>query len=122
MAKKILVADDEPHIVRILQDTLVKRGYQVITAADGQEAVETALRERPDLIFLDVMMPQLSGIEVCDQLRNEHQMTVPIFMLTARGQERDLERGKAAGANQYLTKPFSPRGLGDLVDETLGGA
>ena len=122
MAKTILVADDEVHIVRILKDTLEKRGYTVITAADGREAVDLAVAEQPDLIFLDVMMPHLSGFEVCQTLRGEHGLTTPIFLLTARGQERDLTMGQEAGADKYLTKPFSPRSLADLVDTTLGGA
>src|ERR1035438_7683668 len=100
MAKKILVADDEMHIVRILRDTLVKRGYEVVTAADGQEAVDMALAETPDLIFLDVMMPRLSGLEVCHKLRGEHGVRVPVFLLTARGQERDISLGEEAGADK----------------------
>jgi DNA-binding response OmpR family regulator len=121
MAKKILVVDDEVHIIRILSDTLTRRGYDVVTGADGREAVELALAEHPDLIFLDVMMPNMSGFEACQVLRRDHGLEVPIFLLTARGQERDVAEGEAAGATCYLTKPFSPRRLADLVDEALAG-
>lgn len=121
MPKKILVADDEIHIVRILKDTLARRGYEVITASDGQEALDTALAQQPDLVFLDVMMPNLDGFQVCRALRLDHGATMPIFILTARGQEKDVAEGQSVGADRYLTKPFSPRQLGDLVDETLGG-
>ncbi|MCC7491452.1 MAG: response regulator [Fimbriimonadaceae bacterium] len=123
MAKKILVADDEPHIVRLLKDVLSRRGYEVITAEAGDRAVALAKSEVPALIFLDVMMPNLSGFEACQQIRSEPALAgVPIFLLTARGQERDVEQGKQVGADRYLTKPFSPRQLADLVDAALGGA
>jgi DNA-binding response OmpR family regulator len=122
MAKKILVADDEAHIIRILHDTLTRKGYQVVTASDGEEAVSLARAETPSLIFLDVMMPKLDGFQACEAMRTDQALaTVPIFLLTARGQERDVEQGEMAGATRYLTKPFSPRALAQLVDETLGG-
>lgn len=123
MAKKILVVDDEVHIVRILRDTLSRRGYEVLTAGDGDEAVRLARAETPDLIFLDVMMPNMTGFEACELMRQEDALSAtPIFLLTARGQERDVQYGEQVGATRYLTKPFSPRQLAALVDETLGGA
>lgn len=123
MAKKVLVVDDEPHIVRLVRDALARRGYDVVTAGSGDQAVELAKSELPDLIFLDVMMPIMSGFEACQAIRSDETTAkIPIFMLTARGQERDVERGQSAGADRYLTKPFSPRKLAQLVDETLGGA
>ncbi len=123
MAKKILVVDDEVHIVRILRDTLSRRGYEVLTAGDGDEAVRLAKAETPDLIFLDVMMPNMTGFEACELMRQEATLAAtPIFLLTARGQERDVQYGEQVGATRYLTKPFSPRQLAALVDETLGGA
>lgn len=122
MAKKVLVADDETHIVRLLSDALTRRGYEVVSAGTGDEAVAQAFAERPDLIFLDVMMPGIDGWTACEQIRaNADLAGVPVFFLTARGQERDMERGKSVGANEYLTKPFSPRQIAHLVDQTLGG-
>ncbi|NUP99870.1 MAG: response regulator [Armatimonadetes bacterium] len=122
MAKKILVVDDEPHIVRLLKDALSRKGYEVITASAGDQAVAMAKAELPALIFMDVMMPNLSGFEACEAIRAEPLLEkTPIFLLTARGQERDVEQGKAVGADRYLTKPFSPRQLAQLVEETLGG-
>lgn len=123
MAKKILVADDETHIVRIVRDALASRGYEVFTASHGAEALQLAKDECPALVILDVMMPQMDGFEVCRAIRADAALSgVPVFLLTARGQESDFERGREVGADQYLTKPFSPRRLADLVDETLGGA
>lgn len=122
MAKKILVADDEVHIVRILRDTLTRRGYEVVTAGDGEEAVALAQAEQPDLIFLDVMMPRRSGFEACQAMRQIDALKdTPIYLLTARGAEQDFAEGEAAGADEYLTKPFSPRALAAKVDEALGG-
>ncbi len=122
MAQKILVVDDEPHIVRLLKDVLTRRGYEVVTASAGDEALVVARAERPALIFMDVMMPNLSGFEACRLIREDPELqATPIFLLTARGQERDVEQGSAVGADRYLTKPFSPRQLADLVEQTLGG-
>jgi two-component system alkaline phosphatase synthesis response regulator PhoP len=120
VAKTILVADDEVHIVRIIEDKLIRDGHRVITAADGQEALEKALAERPDLILMDVMMPRMNGFEVCRRLRQEEATrTTPIFLITAQGQESDEEAGREAGANRYITKPFSPRQLSQIVREAL---
>jgi len=121
VAKKILVADDEVHIVRILTDVLTDAGYEVIPAFDGKEALEKALEEKPDLVFLDLMMPEMSGYEVCRRLREEETTRdTLIFMLTARGQESDEEEGYRVGADLYLTKPFAPRKLVRIVQEKLG--
>lgn len=123
MAKRILVVDDEPHIVRLLKDALSRRGYEVATASNGQEALEQVREAAPDLIFMDVMMPGMSGLDATRAIREEIGLTgVPIFLLTARGQEQDVQAGLDAGADEYLTKPFSPRQLATLVDEKLGGA
>jgi CheY-like chemotaxis protein len=120
VAKTILVADDEVHIVRIIEDKLIRDGHRVITAADGQEALEKALAERPDLILMDVMMPRMNGFEVCRRLRQEEATrTTPIFLITAQGQESDEEAGREAGANRYITKPFSPRQLSQIVREAV---
>ena len=107
---RILIVDDEPEIVRGLEDNLRFEGYQTSTAADGREALAVAAREAPDLILLDIMMPGLSGWDVCRELRGQG-IDVPIIMLTARGEEGDRVRGLELGADDYVTKPFSLREL-----------
>lgn len=123
MAKRILVVDDEPHIQRLLKDALTQRGYDVVTASNGEEAIALATADPPALIFMDVMMPGMSGLAATRAIREQAALAaVPIFLLTARGQEQDVKDGLEAGADEYLTKPFSPRQLATLVDEKLGGA
>ena len=107
---KILVVEDEPNMVAGLRDNFEFEGYQVITASDGVEGLRRALEESPDLIVLDVMMPRMSGLEVCKQLRAKRG-SIPIIMLTARGQEVDKVVGLELGADDYVTKPFSIREL-----------
>jgi len=109
MADKILVVEDEPTLQETLAYNLSREGYSVDTASDGQAALETARRVRPDLILLDVMLPVLDGFEVCRILRQE--MNVPILMLTARDDEIDRVIGLGIGADDYVTKPFSMREL-----------
>ena len=105
----ILIVDDEPKIVRLARDYLEKNGYRVVTAGDGQSALTTARREKPDLIVLDLMLPVMDGREVCKILRRESD--VPIIMLTALAEEVDQITGLEIGADDYITKPFSPRAL-----------
>ena len=107
--KTILVADDEPTLVATLKYNLERESYAVITAADGESALEAARASRPDLIVLDLMMPGLNGIEVCRIIRRE--MRAPILILTARGDETDKVAGLEIGADDYVTKPFSMREL-----------
>ena len=107
---RILIVDDEPQIVRGLEDNLRFEGYQTSTAADGPQALAVAAREAPDLILLDIMMPGMSGWDVCRELRGKG-IDVPIIMLTARGEETDRIRGLELGADDYITKPFSLREL-----------
>jgi DNA-binding response OmpR family regulator len=107
---RILIVDDEPSIVRGLQDNLRFEGYETLTATSGQEGLARALGEAPDLVLLDVMMPTVSGWDVCRQLR-QHGVDVPVIMLTARGEEVDRVRGLELGADDYVTKPFSLREL-----------
>jgi DNA-binding response OmpR family regulator len=109
-APKILVVEDEPNMVAGLRDNFEFEGYQVITARDGVEGLQKALEESPDLVVLDVMMPRMSGLEVCKQLRAKRG-SIPIIMLTARGQEVDKVVGLELGADDYVTKPFSIREL-----------
>ena len=107
---RILVVEDEPNMVAGLRDNFEFEGYEVITARDGIEGLERALQESPDVVVLDVMMPRMSGLEVCRQLRTKRP-TIPIIMLTARGQEVDKVVGLELGADDYVTKPFSIREL-----------
>ncbi len=108
MKPSILVAEDEGALVTLLRYNLEREGYRVLTAQDGEEALLVAAEEKPDLVLLDWMLPQLSGIEVCRRLRGRQETrNVPIIMLTARGEESDRIRGLDTGADDYLTKPFS---------------
>lgn len=112
MSRKILVVDDEEVLVETITYNLEQAGYQVITVADGAAALEAAQREVPDLIILDVMMPEMDGLEVCRQLRRENSSaTTPIMMLTAKGDEIDKVVGLEVGADDYVTKPFGRREL-----------
>jgi DNA-binding response OmpR family regulator len=109
MPPLILVVDDEPKITRLARDYLEKNGFRVLTAADGQSAITTARREKPDLIVLDLMLPVIDGREVCRILRRDSD--VPIIMLTALSEEIDQVTGLEIGADDYITKPFSVRAL-----------
>ena len=113
----ILIVDDEPSILDLVRFTLEDADVRVVEASDGAEALVLARRIKPDLILLDVQMPRLNGLEVCRQLRREPAVArTPIVMLTAAGQEADRARGREAGADEYLTKPFSPLALLALVE------
>ena len=112
MTKKILIVDDEPHIRILLEQTLEEledKGVELLTASNGEEALETIKSEKPELVFLDVMMPKMNGFEVCDAVKNQLRMlNVYIIMLTAKGQEFDKQKGKQVGSDLYITKPFDP--------------
>jgi DNA-binding response OmpR family regulator len=121
MSQKILIADDEPNIVISLEYLMKREGYTVLVARDGQDALDTIARERPDLVLLDVMMPKKSGFEVCQAVRaSEELQATKILMLTAKGRDTDLAKGLALGADAYMTKPFSTRELVQKVAEMLG--
>ncbi len=107
---KILIVEDEPNMVAGLRDNFEYEGYEVIAAGDGVTGLDKALRESPHLVILDVMMPRMSGLEVCKQLKAKRP-SIPIIMLTARGQEVDKVVGLELGADDYVTKPFSIREL-----------
>src|ERR1044072_8608293 len=107
---RILIVEDEPAMVAGLRDNFEYEGYEVISAADGAEGLERALNDNPDLVVLDVMMPRMSGLDVCKQLKTQRP-SMPIIMLTARGQEIDKVVGLELGADDYVTKPFSIREL-----------
>ncbi len=112
MGRKILVVDDEAILVEAIAYNLEQAGYQVTTAADGASALEAAHRETPDLIILDIMLPEMDGLEVCRQFRREsNTTTTPIMMLTAKGDEIDKVVGLEVGADDYVTKPFGRREL-----------
>ena len=120
MTIRILIADDEPNQLELLRFGLEQSGYDVIAASDGQEAINLVLEEMPDLVILDWMMPQVSGIDVCRMLRgNAQTKAVPIIMLSARGEEGDRTLGLDSGADDYMTKPFSPRELNARVKAIL---
>jgi two-component system, OmpR family, KDP operon response regulator KdpE len=104
--QRVLVADDDPLIQRLVRTHLDRAGFRVLSAADGEEALDVAVAEQPDLIVLDLMLPKLDGFEVCRRIR-EFSL-VPVVMLTARGEQVDKLRGFEAGADDYVTKPFAP--------------
>src|SRR5580765_6588612 len=115
---RILIVEDEPNMVAGLRDNFEFEGYDVITAPDGVAGLERALADNPDLVVLDVMMPRMSGLDVCKQLKAK-RASLPIIMLTARGQEIDKVVGLELGADDYVTKPFSIRELMARVKAVL---
>ncbi|MCS6813101.1 MAG: response regulator [Cyanobacteria bacterium] len=124
MTKKVLIVDDEPNILILMEQALEKledEDVELVTASNGQQALEIITTERPDLVFLDVMMPKMSGLEVCNTVRHDLGMSdVYIIMLTAKGQEFDKQKGLDVGANLYMTKPFRPREVLAKAREVLG--
>lgn len=122
MSKKVLIVDDEPNIVLSVEFLMKREGYDVATAADGQEALELLPRLRPDLMILDVMMPRKNGFEVCEAVRADAALNgLPILMLTAKGREAEMKKGLSLGADAYVTKPFSTHDLVAQVAELLAG-
>jgi DNA-binding response OmpR family regulator len=123
MPKKILIADDEPNILILMEqalENLEDEGVELLTAKNGLEALEMIKTENPELVFLDVMMPKMSGFEVCTAVRNDLGMQdVYIIMLTAKGQEFDKQKGMDSGANLYMTKPFRPKMVLEKSREVL---
>ncbi len=118
---KVLVADDEHNIRHILDFSLHAEGFDVIAVHSGEEAFEKAVAESPDLIILDVMMPGQGGIETCKQLKNDERTAgIPVVLLTAMSSAEDRKKGVACGANEYITKPFSPQKVIDTVQDLLG--
>jgi len=112
MREKILVVEDEKDIIKMLEYNLKKEGFRVIDARDGEDALDMALREQPDIILLDLMLPGMDGLEVCKNLKRETRTaSIPIIMVTAKSQESDKIVGLELGADDYITKPFSPREL-----------
>jgi DNA-binding response OmpR family regulator len=123
MSKKILIVDDEDHLRMLIEQTLEDledEGVELMTASNGQEALDLIIDEKPDLVFLDVMMPKMNGIEVCRKVKQELKIDgVFIIILTAKGQELDKQKGKDVEADIYMTKPFDPDDLLDKAREVL---
>ena len=118
--KTILVADDETHILHVVSLKLRNAGYRVLTARDGQEALEIAIAEKPDLLITDYQMPQLSGLELCQKLKQDPATrSIPAIMLTARGYHLEPQDTEQNGILRMLSKPFSPRHLLATVNEVL---
>ena len=123
MGKRVLVVDDEPNIVMSLEFLMRRAGFEVAVARNGREALDALEGSPPDLLLLDVMMPEFDGYEVCERIRARPEWSgTKIVMLTARGREVERERGLALGADAYVTKPFSTRELVDQVKGMLGVA
>ena len=123
MPKKILIVDDEPHIRALLEQTLEDfedLGIELLSASNGMQAWEMAKQEIPNLVILDVMMPHMSGYEVCERIKAEPALTdAYVIMLTAKGQEVDRQRGEQVGADEYITKPFDPDYLVERTESIL---
>ncbi len=112
MAIRALVVDDETDILRLISIKLKKAGFEVVTARDGQEGLDKALAEKPDIMLVDVMMPRMDGYSVVSEVRQQLGSEAPIIiLLTAKGQEVDVVKGLSSGADDYIIKPFSPREL-----------
>ena len=121
MAKKIVLAEDEPQIARLVEFKLKKEGYEVTWKENGEEALASIKEEKPDLILLDVMMPVMGGYEVLRRLKEDENLkSIPVVMLTARAQERDVVKGIDLGAEDYISKPFHPAELLARVKRILG--
>lgn len=120
MPKKILIVDDEPAIVKVVESRLKANGYETLTACDGQEGLNLARTEKPDLIILDVMLPKIDGFRIAQLLKLDDQYRqIPVMLLTARVHEEDQKIGFAAGADAYMTKPFRTEELVEKIKELL---
>jgi two-component system alkaline phosphatase synthesis response regulator PhoP len=111
MSIRVLAVDDEPDVLRLIQIKLKKAGFEVLTARDGEEGLQTAIAERPDVVLMDVMMPRMDGFTAVSKIKEQVQPAPLILMLTAKGQETDVVRGLSGGADDYVIKPFAPREL-----------
>ena len=120
---KILIADDEPDVLRLLEGILTSSGFDLVKATNGKEAVEQVSQEHPDLVLLDIGMPELNGFETCERLRKEkNNETLPILMLTARDRESDIVQALEAGADDYVMKPFERTELLNKINSLLSRA
>ncbi|MDQ3662819.1 MAG: response regulator [Actinomycetota bacterium] len=119
--KRVLICDDDPVILRLLQVNLELEGYNVLLAHHGEEAIEVATAEQPDLIILDIMMPRLDGYQTMQKLKvGETTSDIPVLFLSAKAQASDIERGREQGVAGYLTKPFDPTELLEVIEQLVG--
>jgi len=119
--KKILVVDDEPNILRLTTYRLEKLGYDILTAVNGKEAFDTIQNEKPDLVLLDLLLPVMSGIDVCKKAKNDEKLKqIPIILFTADSNTMTAERARKFGADDYITKPFDPNELTAKVKKAIG--
>ena len=119
---KVLLVDDDPVILKLLQVNFEMEGYTVMTAADGVEGLEKARSERPDIVLLDIMMPRMDGLQVTQALKGDDSTKdIPIILLSAKAQASDIQAGRDMGADDYLTKPFDPLELLERVGDLLSG-
>ena len=119
-AKRVLICDDDPVILRLIQVNLELEGYEVLLAHDGEKAIEVAQAGRPDLIILDIMMPRLDGYQTCERLKaDDSTKEIPVVFLSAKAQQSDIEKGRTFGVSEYVTKPFDPNDLVDVVERVL---
>lgn len=117
----ILIADDEPHVIRALSFVFEKEGYAVVTASNGREALEKIRDTMPRMVFLDLIMPKMTGDEVCRAIKGEDVLKgIHVVILTCKGQELDREQSLASGADRFMTKPFSPKEVLHMVKATIG--
>lgn len=122
MPKKILIADDDPVIIKLLQVNLEMEGYEVITAEDGKQAVQKAKSSQPDLVILDIMMPNMDGWAAREELIKVPALeNTPVIFLSARAQQTDVQKGYDAGVAEYITKPFDPMELLEVIEGVLSG-
>lgn len=123
MNKKLLIVDDEPHIRMLIEQTLEDledEGVELLLAENGEQALQIIEKEKPNLVFLDVMMPKMNGMEVCQKVKKELNLSeVYIILLTAKGQEVDRQKGLDMGADRYMTKPFDPDEMLAIAEEIL---
>lgn len=121
MVKRVLIADDEPNIVAALEYLLQQGGYEVLVARNGEEALAVLQEHNPDLVLLDVMMPRMSGYEICSRIRQQPEWRhIKVVMLSAKGRDAEVSKGLGLGADLYVTKPFSTRELMGKINGLLG--
>lgn len=118
---RILICDDDPAILRVLQVNLEVEGYETLLAHHGEEALKIAGTEKPDLIILDIMMPRMDGYQTCDALKADPETkSIPVVFLSAKAQDSDIEKGKSYEVEDYITKPFDPDTLIEVVERVIG--
>lgn len=118
--KRVLICDDDPVILRLIQVNLELEGFGVLSADNGEKALEVATAEHPDLVILDIMMPRLDGYQTCERLKaQDSTKDIPVVFLSAKAQASDIEKGREYGVSEYLTKPFDPNDLVEVVQRLL---